>query len=81
MNKPDNLKELNLSELTIKLTNKQKAAEDLTNWLSRHENTEPEYKRVWEDRNVLNSEIHALQRELENRKKPFTKSLNQSFEL
>lgn len=81
MNKPDNLKELNLSELTIKLKNKQKAAEDLTNWLSRHENTEPEYKRVWEDRNALNGEVHAIKRELEIREKPFPKSLNESFEL
>lgn len=72
---------LTTEELNAALSNKQKAADDLSRWLSRHSNSEPEYRRVWADRNALADDLIALKYELDKRSKPFYKSLNETFEL
>ena len=74
-------KGMNLSELTTALANKQKAADDLSQWLSKHSNTETEYKHVWRDRTELANDIEMLKAEIVRHNKPFVQSLNQSFEL
>lgn len=80
MNKP-NLNTVALPDLMFQLSNKQRAINDLTVWLSKHKNDEPEYIRVTSDRRLLDEEVQALQIEINLRNKPFVKSLNQSFEL
>lgn len=71
------------TEMRSKLLQKEHAASDLSNWLSRHEPNESEYRHVWDDRNELNKEIHTLKRLLEKQHtaKPLERSLNESFEL
>lgn len=75
------LNQMNLIELETELGNKEKAANDLNVWLSRHDNKEPEYRHVWDDRTELEKDIAKLKAEIIIRKKPFAKSLNESLEL
>jgi chromosome segregation ATPase len=89
----ENLTDLTTEELKNKLANKEKAAGELSNWLSRHDPKETEYKRVWDDRTELQTEIHNLKRMLDKRElgsadsspaqqvtsgKTFNRSLNES---
>jgi hypothetical protein len=82
----ENFNEMTPVELRFALENKEKAVADLSQWLSKHEPNETEYKHVWEDRNDLNKEIHTIKRLLEqhasasstSEAKSFNRSLNES---
>ncbi|MCA0428366.1 MAG: hypothetical protein LCH37_13115 [Bacteroidetes bacterium] len=72
---------LTKTELEALLEKKEKQAENLSAWLSKHDNSEPEYKRVWQDRTELNQDIETLKLRLKRLAKPLERSLNESFEL
>jgi hypothetical protein len=72
---------LTKSELYTLLEKKEKQAENLSAWLSKHDNNEPDYKRVWQDRTELNQEIENIKFRIKALAKPLERSLNESFEL
>lgn len=75
------LNEKTLTELNVELESKQKAANDLNLWLSKHDSKEPEYRRVMADRKDLENDMVLLKHEIFKRNKPIARSLNESFEL
>jgi hypothetical protein len=82
MEKKVNYRDIDLAHLLEMQANKQKAAKDLNVWLSRHENKEPEYRRVWQDWAELESELELIASEISKRNnKSVARSLNESFEL
>ena len=80
MEKPK-IKDLPLVEIQVMIANKMKALQDLSNWLQGHSPEEEQYKKVAEDRKMLQEELNELEKEYANRNKPFKRSLNESFEL
>lgn len=72
---------LTKSELYTLLEKKEKQAEDLSAWLSKHDKKEPEYNPVWQDRTELNQEIETIKMRIKALSKPLERSLNESFEL
>jgi hypothetical protein len=79
--KVEDFTKLTPTELRVKLSNKQKAADNLSVWLSRHDKYEPEYKRVMEDRTELSREMAEIERLLKQKSDEIPDKQDLSFQL
>jgi hypothetical protein len=77
----ENFENLTIEEIDYKISQKQKAKEDLSIWLGKHAANEAEYQGVLDDRAELSADITKLQkRKLHIEGKAFKRSLNQEIE-
>jgi hypothetical protein len=79
--KTEDFKTLSPGELRVKLINKQKAADNLSVWLSRHDKREREYARVMDDRKELAAEIQTIEKLIAEKQTPVILAKDISFEL